>query len=222
MKRAIGYARLSKDLKGSVSVEYQVDAIHALAKAHDLTLVGIETDLVSGKSIKGRPGVQRLIDKVEKNEVDSVLVFKSDRLSRNGLESLNLEKLFASKKVSYFSSTEGTLIGDSVEDQFMAYVRAGLNEREKNICSMRRKASCAKRRELGQRLGSQPKYGEKIVNKELVQDETEMKLVLRVKALRSSGQTLKNIVASINSEGFTTRKGTSFSLTQVVRILKAA
>lgn len=222
MKKAVGYARLSQDKQGSVSLEYQADSIKALAKVHGFKLIGIETDLVSGKSIKKRPGVQRVIQAVEAKQVDALLVFKSDRLSRNGLESLQLEKLLATNGVSYISHCEGVLIGNSSEDKFMAYVRAGLNERERELHSMRLKRALAKRRELGQTLGHQARYGLKMVNGKIVEDPNEQPMILRVHQLRNAGHSLRSIAGILTAEGFKTRKGSQFSHRQVHLILNAA
>lgn len=222
MKKAVGYARLSQDKQGSVSIEYQTDSIKALAKAHGFKLIGIETDLVSGKSIKKRPGVQRVIQAIESKQVDALLVFKSDRLSRNGLESLSLEKLLASNGVGYISHCEGVLIGQSTEDKFMSYIRAGLNERERELHSMRLKRALAKRRELGQTLGHQARYGFSMVDGKVVENPSERPLVNRIHQLKSAGHSLRSIAEILTSEGFKTRKGSQFSHRQVHLILNAA
>lgn len=221
-KLAVGYIRLSQDKLGSVSLEYQTDAIQALAKAHGFSLVAIESDLVSGKNIRQRPGVQRVIQAIESKQIDALLVFKSDRLSRNGLESLSLEKLLASKGVSYISHCEGVLIGSSSEDKFMAYIRAGLNERERELHSMRLKRALAKRREKGQTLGHQARYGFKMINGKIVPNAEEQTLVNRIYKLKSAGHSLRSIAEVLTTEGFKTRKGSCFSHRQVHLILNAA
>lgn len=221
-KLAIGYVRLSQDKQGSVSLEYQADAIHALAKAHGFSLVAIESDLVSGKNIRQRPGVQRVIQAIESKQIDALLVFKSDRLSRNGLESLSLEKLLASKNVAYISHCEGVLIGNSSEDAFMAYIRAGLNERERELHSMRLKRALAKRRELGQTLGHQARYGYSMIDGKVVENPEERPLVNRIHQLKHAGHSLRSIAEVLTAEGFKTRKGSSFSHRQVHLILNAA
>src|SRR5208337_4945926 len=107
MKTALGYRRISKDEENSVSLDYQGAEIEKYCQAHGLLLTGIEEDNgISGKSIKARPGVQRVLLAVDTQAVDAVVIFKSDRMSRDGMESLQIEKLFLRKGVQYLSVTE--------------------------------------------------------------------------------------------------------------------
>lgn len=226
MRTAIGYTRLSVDKENSISIEYQTKAIKALAKAHNLKLVGIEVDMVSGKSIKNRPGIQRLIQAVELGHVQSVLTFKSDRLTRQGNESLRLEALFQAKGILYITSSEGILNDPTnsnlFDDPLMKYIRAGLAERERSIHSYRLKKALTEKRERNERLGSQPRYGYMVINGELVENPKEVPLINRIRQLSSAGHSTRNIASIITNEGFQTRKGTDFGHRQVHLILTAA
>ncbi len=112
--RALGYARISKDEEGSVSLDYQLAEIKKLAKAQGLKLVDIEGDNgISGKSIKNQPAIQRVLQSVEMAVIDAVIVFKSDRVSRDGLETIQIEKLMRARNVAYLAATEGNLPGDT-------------------------------------------------------------------------------------------------------------
>ncbi|MBM3303358.1 MAG: recombinase family protein, partial [Deltaproteobacteria bacterium] len=116
MRTALGYARISKDEEGSVSLDYQRAEIERLCSREGLTLVGIECDNgISGKALSNRPGVQRVLQVVDERTVDAVVVFKSDRISRDGIESLQIEKLFLRRGVQYLSVTEGCLTSESVD-----------------------------------------------------------------------------------------------------------
>ncbi|MBM4327429.1 MAG: recombinase family protein [Deltaproteobacteria bacterium] len=87
MKTILGYARISKDEDGSVSLDYQQAAIREYADRHGFKLTRIEIDNgISGKSVAARPAVQRVLAAMDNREVDAVVVYKSDRMSRDGLE----------------------------------------------------------------------------------------------------------------------------------------
>ena len=99
MNSALGYIRISKEDDKSLSIEYQRTAIQRLCQAYNLELVGCECDNGrTGKHLK-RPGVQKILQAVEQRSIDAVVVFKSDRLSRNGIESLQIENLFKTSGV---------------------------------------------------------------------------------------------------------------------------
>ena len=223
MKTALGYVRISKDEEGSVSLDYQRAEIEKLCQRERLSLVSIEADEgISGKSLANRPGVQRVLQAVDDRTVDAVVVYKSDRVSRDGLESLQVEKLFLKRGVSYVSTTEGNLTADSVDDEFMRFIRAGLNQRERKLIGLRTRQALQRKREKGERIGGRPRYGWQVVDGELVPEPEEQHAIRRMQELRDQGYSTREIVEALRREGFHTRRGTVFSQTQVCRILRAA
>lgn len=223
MRTALGYTRISKDDEKSVSLDYQRAEIERRCAQEGLTLTMIETDEgLSGKSIKGRPAVQRVLQAVDAREVDVVVVWKSDRMSRDGLESLQIEKLFLQKGVGYLSVMEGWLTSESVDDEFMSFIRAGLNQRERKLTAVRTRHALQMKRERGERIGGRPKYGWRVVNHELVPDPDEQEVLDRMRNLQTKGYSTREIVQELTKDGITTRKGTTWTQTQVVRVLKAA
>ena len=221
MKTALGYIRNSKDEKNSVSLDYQRREIEKYCLVNDLQLLGIEEDKgISGKSVSTRQGLMRIKEAVKERTLDAVVVFKSDRLSRNGRDSLDLEELMSEKRVAYLSTTEGRLSSETVDDEFMQYIRAGLNQRERKLISLRTKQALARKKEKGERIGGQPKYGWKVVDKELIPEDHEQGIIKRIVKLRDLGLSFRKIESKITEEGLVTRKGTTFSFIQIARILK--
>ena len=217
---ALGYARISKSEKKSVSIEYQVAEIKKLANAQGYKVSAIEIDDgISGKSIKSRPAVQRVLEHVANKKIDSVIVYRSDRMSRDGLEGLHIEKLFTDHGVKYLSCTEGLLAGGSVDDIFMGFIRNGLNQRERQVISLRTRQALQLKKSKGERLGSQLPYGYGVVNGSVVEVPAEQALLRKIGELRDMGLSTHKITGKINSEGYLTRKNTPFSRTQIVRIL---
>jgi len=222
METALGYTRISVDDAGSISLDYQEAAIREYCERNSLQLVRIECDNgISGKSIRNRPALQRVLQAVENQEFSSVITFKSDRVSRDGIESLQIEKLFLRKGINYLSVTEGNLCGDSVDDEFMRFVRAGLNERERRLISLRTRTALQRKKAKGERLG-RPRYGWKVVGGFLVPVPEEQEAVTRMVALKGKGYTTREIVRALKEEGIRTRTGRPFNQTEVVRILRRA
>jgi len=223
MKRALGYTRISKDEEGSVSLDYQRAEIKKLCQSQGFKLVAIESDEgIGGKSIKARPAVQRVLQAVDEKTVDVVVVYKSDRMSRDGIESLQIEKLFLRRGVQYLSVTEGCLTSESVDDEFMRYIRAGLNQRERQLIALRTRQALQRKREKGERIGGAPRFGYQVVNGVLIENPSEQATVRRMLALRAKGFSEREIVKALAAENIRTRKGTPFVRNQVARILKAA
>jgi DNA invertase Pin-like site-specific DNA recombinase len=124
--------------------------------------------------------------------------------------------------VAYLSTTEGRLASDGVDDEFLSFIRAGLNQRERKLISLRTKTALNRKRERGERIGGRPPYGWKVVNGGLVPDEKEQYAIARMKALQVKGYSTREIVEALKQEGVRTRKGTWFNQTQVVRVLRKA
>ncbi len=84
-QRAVGYIRVStkEQAREGISLEAQSERIKALAVAKGWVLQGMIQDRgYSGKDLN-RPGVQDLIRRCEAGDVDVVIVYKVDRLTRN-------------------------------------------------------------------------------------------------------------------------------------------
>jgi site-specific DNA recombinase len=223
MKIALGYTRISKEDDKSVSLDYQEAEIRKLCKAQGFKLVGIETDQgISGKSVKIRPAVQRVLQAVDNQTVDAVVVFKSDRMSRDGIESLQIEKLFLRKQVAYLSCTEGNLTSESVDDEFMSFIRAGLNQRERKLIGLRVRQALNRKREKGERIGGRPAYGYSVVDGKMIPDPSEQQIVTRIREYQSKGRSIRQITQALVNEGIMNRLGRPFAQTQIHRILTAA
>lgn len=219
--RALAYTRISVDDEHSVSLDYQEAAIREHCERRGLTLVRIETDNgISGKSVKNRPAVQRVLQAVDTRYVDAVVVFRSDRMSRDGLESLQIESLMRSRGVQYLSVTEGDLSGDSVDGEFLGFIRAGLNQRERKLVSLRTRAALQRKRQKGEPVG-RARYGWMYEGGRLVQVPSEQDNIARMVALAGKGYSTREIVRTLQADGARTRTGKPFNQTQVMRILHA-
>ncbi len=219
MKSALGYIRISKEDDKSVSIEYQRTAIERLCQEYNLKLVGCEYDNgMTGKHLK-RPGVQKVIEAVEQRSIDAVVVFKSDRLSRNGIESLQIENLFKTSGVRYLSVVEGILANSTADDEFMAFIRAGLNQRERKIISLRTRYALQQKKENGQRLG-RPMRGWRVQNGVLVEDCTEQQVLEEIKALYGKGCSTRGIVRALQDRGLTRRNNKRVNQSYISRVIR--
>ena len=83
--KAIGYTRVSTEeqAKEGLSLENQKEKIKAFAFAKDWSLIDVVEE--KGKSAKNlkRPGIQRIIAGCKKQELDVVVIYKLDRLTRS-------------------------------------------------------------------------------------------------------------------------------------------
>ena len=224
MKTALAYTRLSKDDPKSVSLDYQRTEIEKYCIREGLQLIGIEEDNgIRGKSIKARPAVTRVLRAVDTQAIDCVIVYKSDRMSRDGIESLQIEKLFLRKGVDYLSVTEGSLTSESVDDEFMRYIRAGLNQRERKLIGFRTRQALQRKKEKGERLGSIP-FGMRLLPDgiHLGADPEEQDTLSLIHTLADRGLSFRGIARELNQRGIKSKHGALWSHVQVMRIIREA
>ncbi len=224
MNRGVGYIRVSTEEQSreGTSLEMQAAKIKAYAELNDLELIDIIADAgISGKSIKARPGIQTVLNMLKSHKVEVVICYKLDRLARNTIETLEMVNRMDKSDVALHSITE-KLDTQSAIGRFVVRTLASLAEMERDLISERTTAALAHKRANGEKTGGFVPYGYRAVNGKLVPDLPEQIVVNRIKTLRADGETTRGIVRRLQEEGIRTRKGTTFSQSQVVRILKAA
>lgn len=97
------YARQSVDKKDSISIESQIE--FCLYEVRGDAYQIYEDKGYSGKNTD-RPKFQEMLSDIRKGTIDTVIVYKLDRISRSILDFANLMELFQEFNVSFVSSTE--------------------------------------------------------------------------------------------------------------------
>jgi hypothetical protein len=82
----------------------------------------------------------------------------------------------------------------------------------------------AHKKARGEKLGGDRPYGFGVAadGKTLLPDASEQRLIAAIRDARARGLSQRAVVAELTRQGFTTRKGTAFSLVQVQRIMQQA
>ncbi|MBM4327965.1 MAG: recombinase family protein [Deltaproteobacteria bacterium] len=224
MKRAIGYIRVSsqEQAREGISLEMQAAKVRVYCELNDLTLVEIIEDAgISAKSIKGRPGIQSILEMVNARQIDAVVVFKLDRLARNTVECLRMAEVMDKTGVALHSITE-KLDTQSALGRFFFTLTASLAEMERNLIAERTAAALAQKRANGEKTGGLCPYGFRSVNGKLEPDPAEQGVIHRMRGLRAQGVSYRGIADKLTEEGTMTRKATRFRETQIIRILREA
>ena len=109
----IGYARVSSK-KQSDDLERQVNNINQyLSSSYDT--FDIITDIGSGINYK-KPGLMKLIEKINKKEVDLIVVLYKDRLVRFGFELIEYFAALNNVKISVLDKVDKNQDEELVED----------------------------------------------------------------------------------------------------------
>jgi site-specific DNA recombinase len=220
--KTVGYVRVSTEeqAKHGISLDMQRSKIAAYAALEDMDLIEIVADEgISGCNIKGRLGIQQVLDMVKSKRVKAVVVYKLDRLARNTIEALQVAKLMDRNGVALHSITE-KLDTKSAMGRFFFTLMASLGEMERGIIAERIRSAMSRKREKGEALNNNPPYGFRIVEDKLIPHSGERRIVMRVHQLYAERQTIYRIVQVLSREGLFNRKGKPFGKTQVHNIIK--
>ena len=219
--KAIGYIRVSTEeqAKEGVSLDNQIERIKSYCnyKGYELLEV-IKDEGISGGKSRDRKGFVRLLGRLEENDFDAIVLYSLERISRDMLTLLCLEKLFDEYDVE-LHTVEGE-IDTSTPDGFMGFaMRAFLGEMERRQVKYRTKRAMEYKKQKGEVVGQVP-YGYKREKNSLIPDEKEQDLIRIVNRLYQGKKTLSFIVKRLTELGYQTRQGKSFRSQQVKRIIK--
>ena len=209
-RTAVGYLRVSTDMQeeSGLGLDSQKDQIKTYADSKGIEIVGWYSDTASGAShVDDRDGLSALVKNLEPNQ--SVLVAKRDRLSRDLMLSLWIEKEI-SRVHCTLESCDGAGNGDSPTDVLLKNLILAFGEFERNMISERTRAAMkelGKKRKLGR-----PSYGYKYDENGIpVEDPKTYPSLLRIKELHAEGHNPNKIARIMNSEGHRSSTGKDFS-----------
>jgi len=219
--KAVGYVRVSTEsqVKEGVSIDNQIERIKSYCgyKSYELIEV-IKDEGISGGKNREREGFVRLLGRLEENDFDAIVLYSLERISRNMLTLLCLEKLFDEYDVE-LHTVEGQ-IDTSTPDGFMGFaMRAFLGEMERRQVKYRTKKAMEYKKGRGEVVGQVP-YGYKREENSLISDKKEQELIKIVNKLYQGKKSLSFVVKRLTELGYQTRQGKSFRSQQVKRIIK--
>lgn len=131
---AIAYYRVSKKAKNDIRMQRKV--CNDFCKKQNIRLVEEYIDKnVSGRT-KNRPALKKLIEDINTKKVDSILVYKVDRLGRNFSQLNMLLETFENRNIQFISATQN-FDNSTPEGKFMLKMMIILAELESNMISTR-------------------------------------------------------------------------------------
>jgi site-specific DNA recombinase len=150
--QVVGYTRVSTSEQATdgVSLRVQAEKINAYGVVKDWNILELVQD--EGQSAKSlvRPGLQRLLSMVEAGEVDAVIIYKLDRLTRSVADLDKLMKLFERKGVALVSLQE-SLDATTATGRLMMNLLASVSQWEREVIGERTKDAMAQLKSEGQR-----------------------------------------------------------------------
>src|SRR5215468_7505695 len=229
MRRAAIYARVSSEQQREENtIASQTASLIEFAKSHDLEVPKewvLEDDGFSGATLE-RPGLERVRDLAAEGQIQVVLAYSPDRLSRKYAYQILLIEEFARHGIEtlFVKSPQGNSPEDHLLVQFQGmiaeYERAQILER-----SRRGKRHRAQAGEVSVMSGAP--YGYRYIRKTdegpaaYVVDEAEARVVRRVYQMYTiEGLSIGEITRQLNSEGVPARRAGRWERSVVWGVLR--
>ncbi len=220
IKHVAIYCRVSTEEQASegYSINAQLQTLRQYTQLYGWKIAEEYVDEgISGKNIKGRPAMTRLVADVEKDKFQAVLVWKISRLSRNMLDTLTLLDKFEDYGVKFISYSENFDTGSPI-GRLVVQLMASIAEMERNTLSENVKLGMKQRALEGSWNGGVV-FGYDAIEKELIINQREAEVVQLIYKLYAEGKGLKAIANHLNNAGHRTKRNRHFSINGVATIL---
>ena len=226
MKAAL-YTRVSTDeqVEKGFSLDAQKRRLFEFCAKNNYEIYKLYTDEgISGHSIEKRKALKELIEDAKGKKFDCVIVYKTDRLSRNLLDLLTIKKELDAVDVELIMSDESV---DTSDDAGMAMfsIMGAFAELERKKISERMMSG---KRQKIRTTGIKPKQGVipygylyDDINKKYVVDERYRNDIMKVYSLFDEGKSYNQIAMYMVSSNINFgRNKTKWHASDITRILK--
>ena len=201
MAQTVAYVRVSTEDQAEHSPDAQAKRCRDLAKVKGLGPVLVLSDEGwSGKNLD-RPQMVELLKMVKAGEVEHLIVWRWDRMSRDTGDFSTLVKLFAEFGVSVHSVNEGDLDVDSAAGKMQIGVHGVFAQFYRDLTTENSKMGALEAFSKGFHQ-NRPPTGYDLINKELIANEMAP-LVRRMFKLRAEGASF-SAIAEATGIGYST------------------
>lgn len=205
-KKCYIYTRVSTAAQTEgFSLEAQQERLYEYAEYRDLEIAGDYCDAGrSGKSIKGRPEFQRMMDDIisQKDNISYVLVFKLSRFGRNAADVLKSMQLLTDYGVDLVS-VDDSIDSSTQGGRLTLTILSAVAEIERENITDQFMAGRLQKIRDGKWSGGSVPYGYRSVDRELTINPYEAKIVRKIFDLymqEDMGAT--SVAVTLNDEGY--------------------
>ncbi|HOX41285.1 MAG TPA: recombinase family protein [bacterium] len=201
--RAIVYIRVSSEEQvENYSLATQEDICLKEAARRKLDIIQIfREEGKSAKTIQGRPMLIQMLEycRKHKKEIDSVIVYRLDRISRQTADYLIIRKKLAESNINLISATEPT--GNSPTEKFVETMLAGFAQMDNDVRGERSRNGLRARFMSGLPTSFAP-FGYLNQNGYVVKDPKSFDALQKAWEIYSTGtKSLREIAKMLNEQG---------------------
>jgi DNA invertase Pin-like site-specific DNA recombinase len=221
-KVAVGYIRVSTD-EQSLGPEAQRNAIEKWAQARGVRVAVVFEDfgISGGASAEKRPGLLAALAALRENNAGLLVAAKRDRIARDTVIAAMVEQA-AQRAGAVLTTADGASDGVGPEGALMRGIVDVFAAYERGVIKSRTKAALGVKKARNECVGQVP-YGFELAadGVHLAEAAAEQAKIETIRALRTSGLSLRRVTAECSRLGLVSRSGKPFMLTSIANILHA-
>lgn len=218
-EKAVVYARYSSHKQGEQSIEGQLAAAKAYAEARGYSIIHEYVDRAMTGRNDNRDEFQQMLSDCSKKQFSVIIIWKVDRFGRNR-EEITFNKYRARKngvRVEYVAEN----MGDGPESVILESVLEGMAEYYSLQLSQNIRRGNRENAKKGKFTGGRVPLGYELDKDHyFVIDPDGAALVRRIYAMYAEGQTITEIITTLNAEGLHTSQGKPYTKNSLRTILK--
>jgi site-specific DNA recombinase len=210
------YARQSLDREGSgAAVDRQLTECRLLAAANRLTVARefVDNDVSASKG--ERPSFAKLLSLIETGEVQTIIVWHTDRLYRRVRDLVALVELAEKHALRILTVKAGELDLNNSTGRMMAQIMGAVARQEVEHKGERQKNANSQRAKAGVWQFSNRPYGYARLNGVVQVVESEAAVLREAYSRYLDGETYYSIVESLNFRGLPTTTGKPWTISQL-------
>ncbi len=158
----------------------------------------------SGSNLN-RPEIKELFEDVKAGEVDCVVVYTLDRLSRETKDCIEVTSFFRRHRISFVAVTQ-IFDNNTPMGKFVQTVLSGAAQLEREMIVERVKNKIATSKEQGLWMGGNLPLGYDVKDKELIINEKEAKVVKHTFERYMELKSMAELARELNNQGYRTKK----------------
>ncbi|MDD3400739.1 MAG: recombinase family protein [Eubacteriales bacterium] len=209
MLRAVIYARYSSTNQREQSIEGQLRVCHEYAGRNGLTVADEYVDRAISGRTDSRPAFQKLITDSKAKAFDAVIVYKTDRFSRNKYDAAVYKSLLKKKGIAIHYAAEA--IPQGPEGVILESVMEGLAEYYSLELAQKIRRGMYDTAQKGKVTGGTTPLGYCISPEHYyIIEPKEAEIVKLIFQMAAAGRTDTEICIAANALGLRTKKGKAF------------
>lgn len=205
-------ARYSTDNQNPDSIEVQVEKCSEWCGKNDIPVLGVFADYATSGMKDTRPQYEAMMQQLRQGMADMVVIYDQSRMFRKMTAWFAFRDELSAMGASVVSVTQ-PMIGKDLRDPTNFLTEGSmalfnqiwaLQTRQKVMEKMRFMAR------NGQHTGGRPALGYRVEDGRLVICEEEAAIVRRIFREYANGKSYRDIIAGLNADGLTTKRGQPF------------